>query len=488
MPRPRLSAQQEALRKASTQALAGPLVLYNCHPGPQDDFRNSQAEEVLYGGAAAGGKSYALRAWAVNYCLTYPGAKIVLFRRTYRELEETHISEIQKEIPLAIATYSSSDHTMIFVHNGSSILFRYCEKEDDVRSYDTAEFDAMLFDEITHFTEFQYTYLLSRCRSTKSWWPGRRIRCAATPLGIGHEWVKRRWVDPTDPSHPNYKGTPVWKAPISEGGMTRQFIQARITDNPTLMKTDPDYINMLRALPREEYLAKAMGDWNVATDQFFTRWRDSIHIIEPFDIPIDWHRFVCHDYGFNAPYCTLWFARPPGSDSVFFYREQYGSGIMLDAQIDLAWQSTKESSEKLRGVVLDPSEFAKVNVKGARLESPADDWRKIFGKVTNIYPGNNERVAGWKLLREMIDWKEGPDGRVIIPPRFFVFKTCTNLARTLPRLRVDKHHVEDVDTDGEDHAADAARYGLRFAFEGAGKGGNRRYYMTPSGLKVQSGA
>src|SRR3990167_10066250 len=111
MPRPRLSAQQEALRKASTQALAGPLVLYQCHTGPQDDFRNSQAEDVLYGGAAAGGKSYALRAWAVNYCPTYSGAKVVLFRRTYRELEETHISEIQKEIPLAIATYSSSDHT-----------------------------------------------------------------------------------------------------------------------------------------------------------------------------------------------------------------------------------------------------------------------------------------------------------------------------------------------------------------------------------------
>ena len=150
-------------------------VLYVSHPGPQDQFMESEAQELLYGGAAGGGKSYALRAWGVRYCMTYPEAQIVLFRRTYRELEDTHILAIQREVPSSVATYHTASHNLVFP-NGSVFMFRFCEGDEEVRTYDTTEFDAMLFDELTSFTQFQYTYLLSRCRSTKSWWPGRRIR------------------------------------------------------------------------------------------------------------------------------------------------------------------------------------------------------------------------------------------------------------------------------------------------------------------------
>lgn len=468
-----LSQYQKAIRRAGKDPTR--KVLYEIHPGPQTKFMESTAEEVLYGGAYAGGKSLGLRAWGVNYCMAYPGANVVLFRRSYRELEDTHVLTLQQEVPLAVAKYSSGTHTLIF-NNGSMLFLRYCEQDADVATYHTSEFDAMLFDELTQFTEYQYTGLVSRCRSTKPWWTGPRIRSAATPLGIGHSWVKARWVDEHEPNE-------VWKSPLDQGGLTRQFIPARVQDNPTLMKADPHYIDRLRALPYEEYKAKALGDWNVFTGQFFTRWRRDFHVQEPFDIPPDWDRWLLNDYGFNAPFASLWVARPPAAQSIWVYREQYGKGVELDDQVTLAWDITKDSSETLKGVVLDPSLFNKVNVKGERIKPMADHWREKFGGVTNIYRGDNQRVSGWRLFRTLLDWEEAPTGGLLIPPRIFFFSSCPNSIRSIPELVCDKFNLEDVDTKGEDHAADAIRYGIQHIFAGSGRNDlNRGFRLTQKGV------
>ena len=476
MPRPRLSAQQQALRRGGKpRADRGPL--YEIHPGPQLAFMMTDAEEVLYGGAAGGGKSVALRAWGVSYCLEHPGALGILFRRTYRELEDTHILALQQEVPSSLATYSSGSHNMIF-SNGSMIMCRFCDHEEDVRGYDTAEFDFMLFDELTHFTQFMYTYLLSRCRSTKAWWPGRRIRSAATPLGVGHAWVKARFVDSNPPNQ-------IWKAPVDEGSYTRQFIPAKVTDNLTLMKMNPQYIQTLEGLPPDEKRAKLYGDWNIPLGQFFQRWRPAIHVVSAFDIPPDWNKWIGVDYGFDDPYAALWVARPPGTNTVWFYREHYGSGVLLKEQVSRAWQATDDAAEKLNGVVLDPAMFGKVNVKGEQIRPMSEDWRDLFGGIATIYRGNNERVSGWRLMRQVLDWKEGPNGAVLIPPQVFVMDTCPDLARTIPLLITDKHNVEDVDTTCEDHLGDTVRYLLRHIFEGSGRANQaRRYYMGPQGIAV----
>jgi hypothetical protein len=412
-----------------------------------------------------------------------PGAQGVLFRRSYRELEDTHILAIQKEVPLSVATYASGNHNLVF-NNGSILQLRYCEQDEHVATYQTAEYDFMLFDELQQFTQYQYTGLLTRCRSTKDWWPGPRIRSGGTPGDRGHNWVMSRWITPwsgADQPAP----LEVWKAPVAEGGMTRQFIPARVSDNPSLTKADPQYLERLRALPPEEYRMKALGDWNVFTGQFFTRWRSEIHIEEPFDIPPDWDRFICVDYGFNAPYAVLWFARPPGTKSAYVYREHYGKGITLNEQVYRAHQITVDASEKIRAVILDPSMFSKVNVKGERIAAMADTWRQQFGGTTNVIRGNNERVSGWRLMREMVNWEEAPQGGILMPPRLFVFRTCANLCRTLPLLICHDVNVEDVDSDGEDHAADALRYGLQHAFAGGGAMKPKRYSMGPAGIVVR---
>lgn len=471
----RVSGVQKAIRRGGKDP--DRKVLYPINPGPQFEFMMTNAEEVLYGGAAGGGKSYGLRAYAVSYCMTYPGSKGVLFRQSFRQLEETHLIEIQKEVPESIAHYAAGPHDLVF-NNGSLLMFRFCEKDEDARSYDTAEFDFELFDELSHFTKFQYTYLTSRCRSTRPGWIGPRIRSGATPLGRGHAWVKARWVDAAAPME-------IWTADLSEGGMTRQFIPARVTDNPILVKSDPKYLDRLHALPYEEYRAKALGDWDVFTGQFLVRWRQKIHIIEPFDIDPEWDLFLCVDYGFNKPYAALWFARPPGTDTAFVYREQYGPQVTLKEQVRRAKEAIDATGEKLKAVILDPSMMGKVNVKGERITPMSDSWTEKFGNHCPVIRGNNERVPGWRLMREMVDWKETPSKAVAVPPRLFIFNTCSNTARTLPLMIVDKHNPEDVDTDGEDHAPDALRYGLRHAFEGGGKQSNRpRVKIGRGGITV----
>ena len=450
-------------------------VLYPIHEGPQRNLMESDAEEVLYGGAFGGGKSYALRAWAVTYCLQYPGATVVLFRRSYRELEDTHIRALQAEVPLTIAVYKTGRHDFEFT-NGSVLQCRYAERPEDVNTYQTAEWDALLIDELTQFEQLTYVGLLSRLRSSKSWWPGPRIRAVATPLGIGHNWVKERWVAFAKPNE-------IKRAPLSEGGMTRQFIPARVTDNPTLMESDPDYLERLRSLSYEEYQARALGSWDTFTGQFFQRWRPGTHVVTPFDIPPDWDRYIAVDYGFNAPYAVYWIARPPQTDVAYIYREQYGRQVKLNEQIYRAKQACEDASEKIKGVIVDPALFGKVNVKGERIDSMAEDWKKEFYPVIK---GDNDRVAGWRLLREMIDWQEGPDGKSIAGPRLRIFSTCSNLVRTLPTLVTSKNRPEDVDTDGEDHAADAIRYGLMHMFRGRGQQGQQRsYHMTNKGLVVR---
>lgn len=440
-------------------------------------FVTSEAEEVLYGGAYGGGKSYALRAIATDYCLRYPGASVALFRRTYRQLEDTHILAIQAEVPKSLATYNQESHTLLF-KNGSRIFFRYCEQEDDVYNYDTAEFDMILFDELTGFTYRQYAFLISRCRSTKPWWPGRRIRAATNPGGVGHAWVKARWIDFLRPYE-------IRKGPPEEGGMTRQFIPAKVTDNPVLMARDPGYLEALKALPPEEYKARALGDWEVYTGQFFTRWNPSVHVVDPFEIPPDWRRYMGVDFGYAVPHAVVWAARPPDTSSLWIYREQYGAGVAPAEQARRAREVTVAHGEKIEFIAMDPSMWAKSKDEhGLPMRSYADLWKDEWAGLTEVVKADNERIAGALLMQELLSWVATPDGKPQVPPRLFFFRTCENCIRTLPALQRDERRPEDIDTAGEDHAYDAIRYLVRTIFQAPVRPQARRYIETPHGFLV----
>lgn len=436
-------------RTSTTPQPGGTKVLYPIHKGPQEAFMTSPAEEVLYGGAAFGGKSYALRAFLVSYCLQYPGATVVLFRRTFRELEDTHIIALQNELPSAIAEYKSSSHDFIF-KNGSVLMCRFMEKESDARSYDTFEADAMAFDELTAFSEFQYVYLLTRCRSTKPWWPGRKIRAATNPGNVGHGWVKRRFIDHAPPYE-------IKRGPANEGAMLRQFIPAFATDNLTGMAADPDYLNVLQGLPYEEYRAKALGDWEIFAGQFFGRWRSDVHVCKTFTPSREWKRYISVDWGLAAPRAIYWAARPPmGENFVWLYREQYGAGVPTREQARLVREAVLAADETIEFCVMDPAAWAREkDADGNLMESVADIFSAQLADICPVVRGNNERVMGASLFREMLDWTgaETPDGNVsvLVPPRLKVMDCCREFIRTVPTLVHSPNNAEDVDTSQEDH-------------------------------------
>ena len=453
-------------RSPRTDPPKGTKLLYSAQLGPQLAAMESKAEEILYGGAAGGGKSYWLRMFLVNYCMQYPGARVVLFRRTFKELEDTHISMLLQEVPSWVAKYAVGSHEFRF-ENGSVLMLRFCEHEEDVYTYDTFECDVMAFDELTAFSEFQYAYLSTRCRSAKSWWPGRKILSASNPGNVGHEWVKRRFINYLKP----YEIKP---GPDEEGGYQRQFIPAKVSDNPILMRYNPDYVKTLQSLigagHEELYRAKALGDWNVFTGQFFSRWRDSVHVVPFFTPPAEWLRYISVDWGIAAPRAIYWIARPPSTQTCYVYREQYGPALATIEQSRQARDITLAAQEKIEWCVLDPAMWAREkDVHGELMRSNASYWQEDFRGMCEIVKGNNERVQGAATFRAALDWVgvETEHGiQVIQPPKLMFMDSCPNAIRTIPNLVHSKTNVEDVDTLGEDHSYDSLRYFTRGVYQG----------------------
>ena len=151
----------------------------------------SEAFETLFGGAAGGGKSYGQLVDALIYALQYPKSKQIIFRRTFPDLERSIIRTSLEFYPRKVASYNNSKHIWTF-DNGSIIDFGYIDNENDVYQYQSAEYDCIRFDELTHFTEYMYTYMISRCRGANDY--PKRIKSSTNPGGVGHVWVKERFV------------------------------------------------------------------------------------------------------------------------------------------------------------------------------------------------------------------------------------------------------------------------------------------------------
>jgi hypothetical protein len=257
----------------------------------------------------------------------------------------------------------------------------------------------------------------------------------ANPGGIGHGWFKRLFIDrdflPGE-SQEDYV-----------------FIQAKVYDNPTLITNNPEYVQQLESLPEDMRRAFLDGDWDVFSGQVFREFRRDIHVIEPFELPREWRRWLALDFGFTAPACCLWLAIGP-DETVYVYRELYSTGMLAS---HLAQKIIEMSlGEHITLTLADPSIFAKTGHEG---ESIAETLRQ---NGLACQKADNDRLAGKQRVHDYLQVFEGWDGRQA--SRLKIFSTCTNLIRTLPQLVYDDTHPEDVDTDGEDHAYDALRYGL----------------------------
>lgn len=394
----------------------------------QKRFIDATECEVLFGGAAGGGKSYGQMVDSMLFALRYPGSRQLVLRRTFPELEKSLIRTSLALFPREIYSFNSSSHVGKF-KNGSIIDFGYCATENDVYQYQSAEYDVIRFDELTHFTEAQYVYLISRVRGANSY--PKQIKSSTNPGGVGHGWVKERFVNA------GKRGV----AFTGEDGMSRIFIPALLDDNRFLCRGDPNYKKRLLALPERERKALLFGDWDIFEGQYFTEFSYDRHVIEPFEIPSAWRRFRTIDYGLDRLAC-LWIAISP--DGRFFvYREYCKSDLPISEAARAILERTPKN-EDVYATLAPPDLWSRSQETGRSKAALFSEFGLNFTKTSN------DREAGWLSLKELLHGDE---------PRLRIFSPCTEIIKCLPALQIDKIRTSDCATEPHDitHAPDALR-------------------------------
>lgn len=405
-------------------------------------FHQASADEVFYGGAAGGGKSYAIIWDAVSFALSHQNVTIAIFRRTYPELEKSIILEALRSIPASLYTYNKKEHRMYIKRTGSIIEFNYCQYESDVYNFQSAQYERIYFDELTHFPKFIYQYLTSRCRTTKEGIK-TQIKSASNPGNIGHGWVKARFIENVIPNE-----VTTHRDPETGSSYTTQFIPARLQDNSYLSAPGNTYIDTLKRLDPENRRMLLDGDWDVLKGQFFTEWRRDIHVVEPFEIPDWWVRVRGIDWGYTKPAAVVWIAFDPGGVA-YIYRElivtEHTDHMLAGKVMELS------RGEEIKYTMADPAMWSVSQYE--RGESIA--YRLIQNGLI-VIRGDNNRMSGWSVIRSYLHYDEEKKVR----PRLFVFNTCSYVIETIPAAIHDEHKPEDLDTNGDDHALDAIRYAL----------------------------
>ena len=438
---------------------SGQVVRVEYVPTPRQQlFHASQADEVLYGGAAGGGKSKASVMDAFFRCMAYPGTHAYMFRRTYNELRDTLINEARASIPLALGRYVESRKELNLI-NGSVIHFRHCQEDSDRFQYQGAEIHWLYIDELTHFSQVVYDFLKTRLRANKALGIRPVVRCTSNPGGVGHAWVKAYFVDAAPPGE--IIEDRVWSEELKcERVTTRQYIPARATDNPHISS---DYIYELEKKPKNLRDALLLGKWDAFEGQVFVEWRDNpdgyisrknSHVIKPFPIPRTWLIYRSFDFGYTKPFSVGWWA-VDHDGTIYRFAEWYGCdgtpnvGLKLTVPEIAKGIKEFESSHGLDGRVIgygDPSMW-----DASRGQSVAEQFAR---EGVYFNPATNDRIAGKMQVHQRLAFDEHGYARL------YVFSTCRDTIRTIPALCYDDKRVEDVDTDGEDHIYDDWRYVL----------------------------
>lgn len=428
-------------------------------------FMQRPEYEVLYGGAAGGGKSDALLVEALRQ-VHIPHYRGIILRKTYPQLSELidRSREIYKPA-FPKAKYNGTEHFWLFP-SGAKIYFGSMQYTKDRTNYQGKRYDYIAFDELTHFTWDEYSYMFSRNRPSG---PGTRvyIRAATNPGGVGHGWVKDRFITPAPPMTPIVEDVDVVGP---EGEMikmkrTRIFVPSTVFDNQALLKNNPEYLASLAMLPEAERQALLYGSWDSFSGQVFREWRNDpahyddqlwTHVINPFQIPKDWVIYRGFDFGYAKPFSVGWYAIDHDG-RIYRVKEFYGCTGTPNVGVQMTPQEIAREIKRIEGEdpnlkgrdiigIADPSIFDE-----SRGESIAD----MMAAVGVFWSkGDNTRLPGKMQFHYRFAF--GEDGR----PMLYIFNTCKHFIRTIPTLVYDERYVEDIDTSQEDHIYDECRYVL----------------------------
>lgn len=455
--------------------------------------------EKFYGGAAGGGKTdlgviYPL----IKKCkytdlmwYQHPKFKGLIMRRTIPELKKELVDRCQTYYSRTGAEFNKSDRVFTWP-TGGKLYLSAAEHEDDVRKYDTEQFSFIFLEELTSFTEFQYIYMVSRCRPADEDLPSCMLS-ASNPGNIGHGWVRRRFVEPDKNGNKiirqfffNRDGSYVVDDNNKPKYIQRIFIRALGTDNPHLLKNDPDYLTKLEMLPMAEKAAKLYGDWWTFSGQVFDSFRsrkypdepeNALHVVEPYEIPSWWPRVLSIDWGYKAATVGLWGAISP-EGRVYIYREYY----VRETDVAVWGHEIGELSrgENIRALVLDTNAWDSRGEEKTIAEQFQERFNESFGsKTVTAEQASKGRVSGKILIQEYLRWKQKPILKsyshkeynqeeaerlkrlstvawakyieLFAPPelennipKLQIFDTCKNLIECIPLCIYDDKNVEDV--------------------------------------------
>jgi len=439
-------------------------IIFQPNPGPQTVFFMASEREVLYGGAAGGGKSYALIADPARY-FGNKNFRGLILRRTNDELREL-IWKTQELYPKYIpgAVWRTQDKEWRFP-SGARLWMTYLEREDDVLRYQGQAFTYIGFDELTQYpTPHAWEYMRSRLRDPSGTLPCF-MRATSNPGGPGHGWVKRMFIDPAPPGQafdardpetgiiyyvaeddldfpPEKRGKPLFQ---------RRFIPAKLSDNPYLAKSG-DYKGNLLSLNENLKRQLLEGDWNVADGAAFPEFRSNIHVVKPFEIPGNWRKFRSCDFGYSTRQASAvhWYAVHPATGQLIVYRELYVNqltGTELARKI-----LALEKGEGIAYGVLDSSVWA---VRGQSGPSIAEEMIFAGCRWRPSDRSAGSRIAGKNRLHELL--RVDPFSNL---PGIVFFDTCRQIISDLPVIPSDKDS-DDIDPRyATDHAYDSIRYGI----------------------------
>lgn len=362
--------------------------------------------------------------------VNYTGIKILFLRRAIPDLRENHIKPMQALLA-GIARYSTTDRAFSFA-NGSRILFGYCDNDADILHYQGQEYDAIFMDEATQFTEFMFLTLVASLRGANNF--PKRFYLTCNPGGVGHEWVKRLFIDK------EYRN--------DEKPEDYTFIQALLKDNPHLTEKDPAYENMLRNLPEETRRAWLDGDWNVFQGQYFREWDENIHVTTPFTIPKHWRIYRTIDYGLDMFAC-LWIAVDTKGRAVV-YKEIAEPNLIIDDAVRMMKEYTQDG-ENVYVTLAPPDMWNRRQESG---KSVADIFAE---KGVHLIQTGRDRISGWMSLHEWLRPYTDSNGKT--RANLTVFSTCQNLIKSIPNLQHDSKKPNDVSTEPHKytHSPDALR-------------------------------
>ena len=408
-------------------------VVFRPNDGPQTDFLAAPEIDVLYGGAAGGGKSYAMLVDPLRYAHRAAHRALIL-RRSMPELREL-IDKSRELYPQAFPGCKFREVEKLWnFPSGAKVEFGFLERDADVYRYQGQAYSWIGFDEITHLpTEFSWNYLASRLRTTDSEITPY-LRCTANPGGVGAHWVKKRYVSPMPPNE-SFKGS---------DGLTRKFIPARLEDNPYLSQ-DGRYEQMLQALPEVQRRQLLEGNWDVTEGAAFTEFDIAAHVVMPFDIPLGWERIKGIDYGYASESACVWGSVDPTDGTLIIYRELYQKNLTGEDLASVITRMEVQDPYSVQGV-LDTSAWARTGNTGPTV---GETLQRAGHKLRRA---DKNRIQGKIQIHEYLRVQQS--GR----PRLQIFNTCPNLIGELQGIPLDKSNPEDVDTHAPDHAYDALRY------------------------------